>query len=72
MSVKLLFSYSQSAMMEVLSISRKRVQLALEKLIADGKIERIGSDRSSSLKTCITEVFEEKLFKALLETYLSL
>lgn len=37
-------------MMETLGISRKKVQLALEKLIADGKIERVGSDRSGTWK----------------------
>lgn len=41
---------TQSAMMEALGISRKKVQLALEKLIADGKIERVGSDRNGSWK----------------------
>ena len=43
-------SITQSAMMEELGISRKKVQLALEKLIADGKIERVGSDRSGTWK----------------------
>lgn len=37
-------------MMEELDISRKKVQLALDKLIADGRIERVGSDRSGSWK----------------------
>ena len=41
---------TQSAMMEELDISRKKVQLALDKLIADGRIERVGSDRSGSWK----------------------
>lgn len=41
---------TQSAMMEELGISRKKVQLALEKLTVDGRIERIGSDRSGSWK----------------------
>lgn len=41
---------TQSAMMEELGISRKKVQLALEKLISDGRIERVGSDRSGSWK----------------------
>lgn len=41
---------TQAAIMEKLDISRKKVQLALEKLIADGKIERVGSDRSGSWK----------------------
>ena len=37
-------------MMEALGISRKKVQLVLDKLVADGKIERVGSDRSGSWK----------------------
>ena len=41
---------TQAAIMEELDISRKKVQLALEKLIADGKVERVGSDRSGSWK----------------------
>ena len=41
---------TQSAMMEKLGISRKKVQLALEKLIEEGRIERVGSDRSGSWK----------------------
>ena len=43
-------SITQSAMMEALGISRKKVQLVLDKLVADGKIERVGSDRSGSWK----------------------
>lgn len=39
---------TQAEMMEKLDVSRKKVQLALEKLVADGKIERVGSDRSGS------------------------
>ncbi len=34
---------TQSAMMEEVDISRKKVQLALDKLIADGRIERVGN-----------------------------
>ncbi len=41
---------TQAAMMEELGISRKKVQLSLEKLISDGRIERVGSDRSGSWK----------------------
>lgn len=41
---------TQAAMTEKLGISRKKVQLALEKLTADGRIERVGSDRSGSWK----------------------
>ena len=37
-------------MMEALGISRKKVQLVLDKLVADGKIERVGSDWSGSWK----------------------
>ena len=43
-------SITQYEMMEALDISRKKVQLALEKLIADGRIRRVGSDRSGSWK----------------------
>ena len=43
-------SITQSAMMEALGISRKKVQLVLDKLMAEGKIDRVGSDRSSSWK----------------------
>ena len=41
---------TQAPIMEKLGISRKKVQLSLEKLIDDGKIERVGSDRSGSWK----------------------
>lgn len=41
---------TQAAIMKKLGISRKKVQLALEKLVADGRIERVGSDRSGSWK----------------------
>lgn len=41
---------TQSVMMEELGISRKKVQLSLEKLVAEGKIERVGSDRNGSWK----------------------
>ena len=41
---------TQASIMEKLGISRKKVQLSLEKLIDDGKIERVGSDRSGSWK----------------------
>lgn len=41
---------TQSAMMEELGISRKKVQLSLEKLSSDGKIQRVGSDRKGTWK----------------------
>ena len=41
---------TQAAMMEELGISRKKVQLALDRLIVGGRIERAGSDRSGSWK----------------------
>lgn len=43
-------SITQAAMMEQLGISRKKVQLALENLIADKRIERVGSDRNGKWK----------------------
>ena len=41
---------TQSVLMEELGISRKKVQLALEKLTEEGRIVRVGSDRSGSWK----------------------
>lgn len=43
-------SITQATMMEQLGISRKKVQLALENLIADKRIERVGSDRNGKWK----------------------